>query len=65
MPWKPSQAKEHSKKADTPGKQRKWAEVANAVLKQVGDEGKAIRIANAKIGQQRRTPHNKRGGNRG
>ncbi len=50
MPWKPSQAKSHTKKADTPEKREKWAKVANSALKQYGDEGKAVRIANAAVG---------------
>lgn len=49
MPWKSSDAKSHTKKANTPSEKAKWAKIANAVLKQSGDEGKAIRIANAKV----------------
>ena len=49
MPWKPSEAKSHNHKASTPEMQRVWAKVANAVLKKTGDEGKAIREANAAI----------------
>ena len=48
MPWSASEAKEHTKKADTPAKQRKWAAIANNALKTYkGDEGKAIATANA------------------
>ena len=46
MPWIPGDATKHSKKADTDAKRKKWARVANGVLKESGDEGKAIRLAN-------------------
>lgn len=49
MPWQPGDAKKHTKKADTPNEQRKWSATANAVLKRTGDEGQAIRIANARV----------------
>lgn len=47
MPWTHLDARLHTKKAKTPAQQLKWTKVANAVLRQSGDEGKAIRIANA------------------
>jgi hypothetical protein len=40
-------AERHTKKAKTPKKKRQWTTVANKVLKESGDEGKAVRIANA------------------
>ena len=50
MPWTPdSGPSRHSKKATTQPKRRQWASTANAVLKKSGDEGKAVRIANAAI----------------
>jgi uncharacterized protein YdaT len=49
MPWNSKDAKQHTKAATTPGKKKEWAGVANAVLKKSGDEGKAIRIANAMV----------------
>ena len=50
MPWTASDGpRRHSKKANSPAKRKKWAAVANAVLKKSGDEGKAIRIANAMV----------------
>lgn len=49
MPWKASDATKHTKKADTPSKQSAWAKTANSVLKESGDEAKAIRIANAEM----------------
>ncbi|HVX56471.1 MAG TPA: hypothetical protein VHA37_01955, partial [Candidatus Saccharimonadales bacterium] len=51
MPWTAKNATEHSKKADTPEKKKKWAKIANAALKTYkGNEGKAIATANAAMG---------------
>ena len=47
MPWKPKDAVKHTHQADTPEKRRRWAKIANLVLKQTGDEARAIREANA------------------
>ncbi len=44
MPWTAGDAKEHSKSVDD----AKWVAIANQILKRTGDEGQAIRIANAK-----------------
>lgn len=49
MPWSASDAMGHTKKADTPAKQKKWATIANAALDDGHDEGSAVRIANAAI----------------
>jgi len=49
MPWQPSDATRHTKKADTEGLQQEWASIANGVLSDTGDEGRAIRIANAHV----------------
>ena len=49
MPWKMSDATAHTKKANTPRKKKQFAVVANKVLADTGDEGKAIRIANAAV----------------
>ncbi|HET9718109.1 MAG TPA: hypothetical protein VFP60_18190 [Pseudolabrys sp.] len=49
MPWTADDAERHTKKADSPKRQRMWAEIANAVLAQTGDEGRAIREANAAV----------------
>ena len=54
MPWTPADASEYTKKADTPAKAEKWAHVANAVLEKTGDDGKAIRIANAAVGEHKK-----------
>ena len=57
MPWKSGDAKKHTKKADTAAKRLQWARVANRVLSETGDEGRAIRIANAAVAKR-----GKRGG---
>jgi len=49
MPWMPDDATSHTKKAATEKTKRQWAEIANQVLEQTGDEGRAIREANAVI----------------
>ena len=46
MPWDKSDAKRHTKEADTPRKKRQWKDVANSVLKRGGSEGSAVRQAN-------------------
>ena len=53
MPWQPSDALKHTKKANNPASQKKWAEVANNCLKEYGDEGLAIRVANSKMGKKK------------
>lgn len=49
MPWKMSDALRHTGKAATPGAKKQWASTANAVLKRTGDEGQAVRVANAAV----------------
>ena len=49
MPWKMSDASRHTKAAKTPAKEKQWSTVANKVLQTSGDEGKAVRIANAAV----------------
>lgn len=49
MPWSANESKGHTRKANTPKKKSKWAAIANGILKESGDEGKAIRIANASV----------------
>lgn len=50
MPWTPEDGPaRHTRKADTPAKRKQWSDVANNVLKESGDEGKAVRIANAAV----------------
>lgn len=47
MPWKPGDAPAKTKKANSPTKKKVWANVANGALGRTGDEGSAIRQANA------------------
>ena len=54
MPWKKSDAAAKTKKADTPKKQRQWADVANSVLEKTGDDARAIRAANSVVGKSKR-----------
>lgn len=49
MPWQPTDAIRHNKGANTPEKQKLWAEVANADLALHGDEGRAARTANSTL----------------
>lgn len=49
MPWKYKDAPKHTKQATSKSAKTKWARIANAVLSETGDEGKAIRIANASV----------------
>ncbi len=51
MPWSPSDAKAKTRKANSPAKQRQWAEVANAILARTGDEERAIRGANKQVAE--------------
>ena len=53
MPWTGKSFKKHNKKL-TPAQSKKAAKVASAVLKKDGDEGKAIRIANAQAKKKRK-----------
>ncbi len=54
MPWTPKDATRFTKKADTPTAKRQFSEVANSVLKKTGDEGRAIRSANAAVGRRKK-----------
>lgn len=49
MPWTPSDSSSKTHKANSPEKERVWASVANKALAKSGDDGSAIRIANAVI----------------
>ena len=57
MPWSPSDAQAKTHNADTPELQRLWAEVANKTLEATGDEGRAIREANAVVHRERAKHH--------
>ena len=49
MPWSPSDAYAKTHFADTPELQSLWAAVENKTLDVTGDEGRAIREANAVV----------------
>ena len=53
MPWTYRDALSHTKKAVTRAKQRAWARIASAVLRKTGDDGRAIREANAAVGRMK------------
>jgi uncharacterized protein YdaT len=57
MPWTSEDAGRHTKKADTPELQRLWSEIANQVLDSTGDEGRAIREANAVVARKAQDYH--------
>ena len=54
MPWKPSDAKSHTKKAESPTAKRQWSKVANDVRKRGGSEGQAVRTANAAVAKRKK-----------
>ena len=54
MPWRPEDAPRHTRKADTPHLRQLWSEVANNVLAETGNEGRAVRAANAAVARQKR-----------
>jgi hypothetical protein len=54
MPWQSTDSTRHTKKADTPVAKRQWADVANSVLKKTGNEGRAVREANAEVARRKK-----------
>jgi hypothetical protein len=52
MPWTPSDAGRHTHEASTSDLKELWAKVANECLERTGDEGRAIREANAVVSRQ-------------
>lgn len=52
MPWTPNDAERHTHKAATPTLKELWARIANESLERTGDEGRAIREANAVVARQ-------------
>jgi hypothetical protein len=52
MPWIHDDAQKHTHKATTPALKELWAKVANESLDRTGDEGRAIREANAVVARQ-------------
>ena len=49
LPWTAKDAATKTKKAKSPKRKRQWAAVADAVLAKTGDEGRAVREANAAV----------------
>jgi uncharacterized protein YdaT len=49
MPWSPSDATRHTKKARSSKRKRQWAHVANSALQRGDSEGAAIRKASGVI----------------
>lgn len=54
MPWTPKSATKHTKAAKSDVAKRQWSDVANSVLKKTGDEGRAIREANAAVKKRKK-----------
>ena len=54
MPWALSDAPRHTKKATTKAAKKQWKTVSNKILDESGDEGKAIRIANAAVKKRKK-----------
>ena len=52
MPWTAADAERHTRKAATRTLRELWAKVANECLERTGDEGRAIREANAVVARQ-------------
>jgi hypothetical protein len=52
MPWSPNDADRHTHKATTQSLKELWAKVANESLDRTGDEGRAVREANAVVARQ-------------
>jgi hypothetical protein len=51
MPWAPDDAERHTHTATTWALKELWASVANECIERTGDEGRAIREANAVVRQ--------------
>lgn len=56
MPWTPDDAQRHTKKAKSPKAKRQWRDVANSALERTGDEGLAVREANAAVAKRFKKP---------
>jgi hypothetical protein len=52
MPWTANDAESHTHKARTWALKELWAKVANESLERSGDEGRAIREANAVVARR-------------
>ena len=60
MPWRPSDARRHTKKATSHEDQVVWSEIANRLLAEGASEGSAIRQANAVIKKRHQKKRRKR-----
>jgi uncharacterized protein YdaT len=49
MPWTPADVPRHNKSVKSPKRKHQWADVADSMLERTGDEGAAIRAANAVV----------------
>lgn len=56
MPWTPDDAERHTHKATSPALKELWAKIANERLERTGNEGRAIREANAVVARQADEP---------
>ncbi|MCS7001625.1 MAG: hypothetical protein NZ518_02135 [Dehalococcoidia bacterium] len=54
MPWTSTDATRFTKKATTKTARSLWSKTANAVLAKTGDEGQAVRTANAAVARCKR-----------
>jgi len=52
MPWTPDDAERHTHRATTWALKALWAKIANECLERTGDEGRAVREANAVVARQ-------------
>lgn len=59
MPWTSKDAAKHTHKAKSEKRKRQWSEVANSILKRTGDEGRAVRGANAAVKKAKNRHHAK------
>lgn len=50
--WDKEDAKRHTRKARSEKQKRMWKEIANSVLDRGGDDGSAIRQANAVVARR-------------
>jgi len=64
MPWRPSDARRHTKKARSRKDQEVWSEIANRLLEEGASEASAIRQANAVIKKRHQKKRRKRRRNR-
>lgn len=56
MPYSAKDAKRHTKKADTPKKQRQWAHIFNSVMERTGSESAAFKAASGTVKKAGKKP---------